>query len=171
MSLVALPFFLVETLHYSFAKAGLYLVPWPAAITLVAPLSGELANRVRTAFLCCIGGGLLAAGLLWLAFLPMDHRGCLFVVGMVISGVGFALFQTPNNKVLLLSAPKARSGAAGAMQGTARLAGQTLGAIITSLLLGQFMMHVALHLSLVIAAGLAALAGAISFTRASYESM
>jgi DHA2 family multidrug resistance protein-like MFS transporter len=171
MSFVALPFFLVETLHFSSAKAGLYLMPWPAAVILIAPLSGELANRVRTAFLCSIGGGLLAAGLLWVAFLPMDHQGCRFIIGTIISGIGFALFQTPNNKVLLLSAPKARSGAAGAMQGTARLAGQTLGAIITALLFGQFMMHLALHISLILAAGLAALAGAISFTRASCEPM
>ncbi len=57
-----------------------------------------------------------------------------FLVGTVIAGVGFGLFQTPNNRVLLLTAPKARSGAAGAMQGTARLLGQTFGAISMSII-------------------------------------
>jgi hypothetical protein len=44
-----------------------------------------------------------------------------FVVGTVIAGLGFGLFQTPNNRILPLSAPKARCGGAGPMLGTARL--------------------------------------------------
>ena len=49
-------------------------------------------------------------------------------------GVGFGLFQVPNNRNMLLSAPRERSGAAGGMQGTARLAGQTAGAVVMTLL-------------------------------------
>ena len=68
------------------------------------------------------------------ALSPPDPRAIAFLVGTVIAGLGFGLFQTPNNRILLLSAPKARSGAAGAMQGTARLLGQTLGGISMSII-------------------------------------
>ena len=45
----------------------------------------------------------------------------------MLSGLGFGFFQTPNNRNMLLSAPRERSGAAGGMQATARLVGQTAG--------------------------------------------
>ena len=53
---------------------------------------------------------------------------------MSLSGLGFGLFQTPNNRNMLLSAPRGRSGVAGGMQGTARRTGQTSGAVLMTLL-------------------------------------
>lgn len=44
--------------------------------------------------------------------------------------MGFGFFQSPNNRAMLGSAPKARSGGAGGMQATARLLGQTSGATL-----------------------------------------
>jgi len=52
----------------------------------------------------------------------------------MLCGLGFGLFQVPNNQNMFLAAPRERSGAAGGMQGTARLAGQTAGAIVMTLL-------------------------------------
>ena len=49
---------------------------------------------------------------------------------MALCGAGFALFQSPNNHTIVTSAPLHRSGAASGMLGTARLTGQTLGAVL-----------------------------------------
>ncbi|WP_443749860.1 MFS transporter [Asticcacaulis solisilvae] len=167
MSYVALPFYLQHTLHMTPTQAGLYMMPWPAAVVVMAPLSGRLANRVPTAWLCAAGGALLAIGLAVVALGPGD--GTTFVIGTIAAGAGFGLFQTPNNRILLLSAPRARSGAAGAMQGTARLTGQTFGAICASILFGLVSLQAAPGFALGIAAAAAALAGAISASRAKYE--
>jgi DHA2 family multidrug resistance protein-like MFS transporter len=48
---------------------------------------------------------------------------------MAVCGIGFGLFQSPNNRTIVSSAPRNRSGAAGGMLATARLLGQTFGAI------------------------------------------
>ena len=48
---------------------------------------------------------------------------------MAVCGLGFGLFQSPNNRTIVSAAPKARSGAAGGMLATARLLGQTTGAV------------------------------------------
>jgi DHA2 family multidrug resistance protein-like MFS transporter len=169
LSYVALPFYLVHTLHMTPVQAGLYMMPWPAATAIMAPISGRLANSVKTAWLCALGGGLLAIGLLVIAISPPDPRAIAFLVGTVIAGLGFGLFQTPNNRILLLSAPKARSGAAGAMQGTARLLGQTLGGISMSIIFAVLPLSVALEFAIVMSAGCAAIAGLVSLGRARYE--
>ena len=57
-----------------------------------------------------------------------------FIWRMALCGLGFGFFQTPNNRVLLSSAPRSRSGAAGGMLATARLLGQALGAAAVAIL-------------------------------------
>lgn len=169
LSYVALPFHLQHALNMTPARAGLYMMPWPTAVAVVAPIAGKLADRVKTAWLCGAGGGLLAIGLAVAGLSPPDPSGTIFVVGTVVAGAGFGLFQTPNNRILLLSAPKARSGAAGAMQGTARLVGQTFGAISMSLVFGLTPLATAPNVALALAAVCAALAGFVSLRRARHE--
>ena len=53
---------------------------------------------------------------------------------MALCGAGFGLFQSPNNHIIYTSGPLNRSGAASGMLGTARLTGQSLGAVILALI-------------------------------------
>jgi len=169
LSTIALPFYLQHSLHMTPVLAGLYMMPWPAATAIIAPISGRLANRVKTAWLCAIGGALLAAGLLVAIFGPSNPGAVAFLMGTVMAGLGFGLFQTPNNRILLLSAPKIRSGAAGAMQGTARLLGQTLGGISMSVIFATLPGEVSLQFAILMASVCAAIAGMVSLSRARYE--
>jgi DHA2 family multidrug resistance protein-like MFS transporter len=169
LSYIALPFYLQHTLHMTPVAAGLYMMPWPVATAMIAPVSGRLANRVKTAWLCAVGGALLAVGLLVAVLTPQDTRGIAFLIGTVVAGVGFGMFQTPNNRILLLSAPKSRGGAAGAMQGTARLLGQTLGGISMSIMFALFPLSAALQVAVITSAGCAVTASLVSLGRARYE--
>ena len=83
---------------------------------------------------------------------------------MALCGAGFGLFQSPNNRMMLTAAPRARAGAAGGMLGTARLTGQTLGAVGTAILLHLFG-NPGEVIGLWVAAGSAALAAAFSLSR------
>jgi DHA2 family multidrug resistance protein-like MFS transporter len=169
LGLIALPFYLQHRLGMTATEAGLYMMPWPAAVAVIAPISGRLANRVKTAWLCAAGGALLAVGLASVGLSPAGADRTIFIVGTVIAGLGFGLFQTPNNRILLLSAPKARSGGAGAMQGTARLTGQTFGAIAMAVVFGVVPLASAPEVALVLAAAAAALAAAVSLGRVRHE--
>lgn len=169
LGLLALPFYLQHKLGMMATQAGLYMMPWPTAVAVIAPISGWLANRVKTAWLCATGGALLATGLGAVGLLPADPHGTTFIISTVIAGLGFGLFQTPNNRVLLLSAPKARSGAAGAMQGTARLSGQTFGAIVMAVIFEVVPLASAPEVALTLAAAFAGLATVISIGRVRHE--
>jgi DHA2 family multidrug resistance protein-like MFS transporter len=68
-----------------------------------------------------------------LATLPTDPRVASIVVCMAICGVGFGMFQAPNLKALMSSAPSERSGGASGVIAVARLLGQTSGAALVAL--------------------------------------
>jgi DHA2 family multidrug resistance protein-like MFS transporter len=164
--IVALPFYLQHELGQSVWMTGLYMTPWPLAVAVAAPLAGRLATHVPTAWLCAAGGVCLATGLALAALWPL--QGNLRPLGLLtlLCGLGFGLFQVPNNQNMFLSAPRERSGAAGGMQGTARLAGQTMGAILMTLLFTLTSAASAPRLGLGIAAALALAAGLVSVLRA-----
>lgn len=163
-AMVALPFFLQQTYGFDAVHTGLLLTAWPAVIILVAPLAGWLVERVHAGLLGGIGLAVMAAGALLLALLPAGATALDFVLRMLLCGAGFALFQSPNNSVLIASAPPERSGAASGMLATARLIGQTVGAAMMALLfhtLGSGAPRAAMYL----AAAFAATAAAVSFAR------
>ena len=54
------------------------------------------------------------------------------MLAMMLAGVGFGFFQTPNNRVLIGSAPRNRAGALGGLQATTRVFGQTFGGAVVA---------------------------------------
>jgi DHA2 family multidrug resistance protein-like MFS transporter len=68
-----------------------------------------------------------------LAGLPENPTSAEIAWRMALCGLGFGFFQAPNNRSMLSTAPLARSGAAGGMLATARLTGQTIGAILAAI--------------------------------------
>ena len=137
LAFVALPFYLESRFGYSAVEMGLLITPWPIAIAFAAPLAGRLLERYPAGLLGGIGLLLFAAGLGTLALLP-DNPGIADVVWrMALSGAGFGLFQTPNNRTMIAAAPRERSGGASGMLGTARLLGQTTGAALVALFLAR----------------------------------
>ncbi len=167
--LVALPFYLQHVLGQNTFMTGLYMTPWPLATALAGPFVGRLADRVSTAWLCAGGGACMALGLLSAGLWPVHGSLVPLVPCTALCGLGFGFFQTPNNRNMLLSSPRARSGAAGGMQGTARLVGQTAGAVLMALLFTLASAATAPRLGLVIGAGLALAASAVSTLRAGRE--
>jgi DHA2 family multidrug resistance protein-like MFS transporter len=166
IAMVALPFYLQHSFRLGALATGLLITPWPLTVALAAPLSGRLAERVSTGRLCAMGGLCLSAGLAGTALLPPHGSALAIVPFMVLCGAGFGFFQTPNNHNMYLSAPRERSGAAGGMQGTARLLGQTTGAVTLSLLLMFLPVDIAPRIGFALGAVLTLLAGLVSLLRA-----
>jgi len=163
MALVSLPFE-IQRIGHTAVETGLLMTPWPAALAVAAPIAGRLADRYPAGILGGIGLTTLGAGLLLLAFFPAGGGSPDFVWRMALCGVGFGMFQTPNNRALLSSAPRSRSGAAGGMLGTARLLGQTLGAAGVAIWFRMYPGYGS-NYTLLTAAGIALAAALISLLR------
>ena len=138
LAYIALPFLFLGAYGRSHAEAGLLITAWPLGVVLTAPIAGRLIGRYADGLLGGIGLALLATGLALLAFLPA-HPGNLDIAWrMALCGIGFGLFQSPNNHTIVTSAPPQRAGGASGMLGTARLTGQTLGAVMLASLFSSW---------------------------------
>jgi DHA2 family multidrug resistance protein-like MFS transporter len=138
LAFVSLPFLIEDFLHRSAVQTGFLLTPWPIAVAIVAPISGALADRFSAAILGGIGLVFLAIGLLALSLLRSDAGDLDIAWRMMICGMGFGFFQAPNNRTMISSAPRNRSGAAGGMLATARLTGQTAGTTMVAIFLAAW---------------------------------
>jgi DHA2 family multidrug resistance protein-like MFS transporter len=133
---VALPFFFQDVIGRSQVETGLLMTPWPVTVAMIAPIAGRLADRYPAGILGSIGLGVLTVGFLLLALLPAQPGDANIIWRMAVCGFGFGFFQSPNNRAIVSSAPRERSGSAGAIQGTSRLLGQTIGAAMVALVFG-----------------------------------
>lgn len=166
-SMVALPFYLQHELGQNTLTTGLYMTVWPLTVAMAAPFAGRLADRLSTAWLSAAGGLCLATGLGVAALWPLKGDPLLLIPLTTLCGLGFSLFNVANNRNMFLSAPNERSGAAGGMQGTARLFGQTAGAVIMTLLFTIASADAAPQIGLGIGAVLTFVAGLVSMLRVS----
>jgi MFS transporter, DHA2 family, multidrug resistance protein len=133
LAFVSLPFFFESALHRGQVETGLMMTPWPLAVGIGAPIAGRLADKVSAAVLGAGGLLVLCVGLALLAGLPANPSWGEIAWRMALCGLGFGFFQAPNNRSMLSAAPLSRSGAAGGMLATARLTGQTIGAILAAI--------------------------------------
>ncbi len=162
--IISMPFTLETVLHRSAVATGLLITPWPLAIVAVGPFVGRLSDRYPVAVLSSAGLSLTACGFLALWLMPARPADADIAWRIALAGAGFGLFQPPNNRAMLLTAPATRAGSASGMISVARLLGQTTGAMLVAMtfaLLG----HAANQACLGLAALTAAAASATSLSR------
>lgn len=136
LAFVSLPFFFETVLQRDPVQTGFLLAPWAIVVAAAAPIAGRLSDRIAPGLLGGLGLLLLSAGMASLALLQADASVASIVWRMALCGAGFGLFQSPNLKALMSSAPPERSGGASGMVALARISGQALGAALVALCFG-----------------------------------
>ncbi|WP_163577901.1 MFS transporter [Halomonas faecis] len=127
LAFVALSFLYQQEMGFSPLQTAWLFTPWPLAIMLVGPLAGRLADRVNPSVLSSIGLVLLIGGLIALARLEAQAGIVDGLWRTALCGLGFGLFQPPNNREMMASVPRERSANASGVMSTMRTVGQSLG--------------------------------------------
>lgn len=134
LAFIGLPFLLHDDFKLDLVTSGLLLCTWPVAGAIVSPLAGRLSDRNPASKVSVIGIMVVAGGLMLLSRSTRSTAHLLIVAYLALCGVGFSLFQLPNNRDILGQVPKDRAGAAGAMMALTRVAGQSLGATLAAVI-------------------------------------
>ncbi len=161
--MLSLPFRLEEGYGFDPQTVGLLLLPFPLTMLVISPLAGWMSDRIAATKLGVTGMSIVTIGMLLIAFMPEDVSKEGIGARLAFTALGFGLFFSPNTRLLISRAPRERAAAAGGVQSTARLFGQTLGAVLVGVLLaGGWGMGPA---PMLFACALAFVAAACSVTR------
>ena len=130
---VALPILFQTGLGYSQVEAGFLVTPWPVTLAVMTLVAAPMADRVSPGLLGGAGLLVVAGGLALLTTLSPAVGMIGIAWRLVLCGIGFGFFQSPNMKAIMSSAPLHRSGGAGGILATSRLLGQSIGAALVAM--------------------------------------
>jgi EmrB/QacA subfamily drug resistance transporter len=106
--------------------AGLILIWQPVVMAIFSPVAGRLSDKIEPRIVSSIGMALTAVGLLMLYFLKNSTEIFYIIICLVIIGLGFALFSSPNMNAIMSSVEKRYLGIASGTLSTMRVVGQAL---------------------------------------------
>lgn len=132
LAFVALPFYFQNTMGLDMVQTGALLTPWSVVVAMMAPVAGRLSDRISPATLGVVGLLILGTGLMSLDMLSAHASTVGVALRLCVCGLGFGLFQSPNQKAIMSSAPKERNSGASGVVAAARLIGQAGGAALVA---------------------------------------
>ncbi len=119
--------------------AGLILLVQPVVQVLLSPLAGQLSDRVEPRIVASAGMALTSIGLFFFSRFNSQSPIALVVANLLLLGLGFAFFSSPNTNAVMSSAPKAYYGVASSILGTMRLLGQSFSMAIVTVIFNLYL--------------------------------
>ena len=130
--LFILPIIMINGLELTAWDAGLALGAAALATLLISPVAGNLSDRIGPEKLCMSGALLTGFGYMLLFLVNADSGAFEIIPAMIFIGGGTGLFFSPNNNLMLSSAPPERAGMVSGLFGVYRQSGYALGFAITA---------------------------------------
>jgi drug resistance transporter, EmrB/QacA subfamily len=132
------PFYLENIRQFTALLSGLLFLPMPLATMIAAPVSGGISDRFGGKYITSAGAFIMACGLFMLSFLGSESHFVYIVSAMVVCGIGFGMFQTPNNSAIMGSVPPQNRGTASGTLATMRNTGMVMGVAVSGALFSCF---------------------------------
>jgi len=123
---VLLSLYLQYIQGFSAASAGLILVAQPVVQTIFSPVAGRLSDRIEPRVVATAGMALTALGLSFFIFLTPATPLYVIVLSLMVLGLGYGFFSSPNTNAIMSSAHTKHLGIASGMVATMRSLGQLL---------------------------------------------
>jgi len=117
---------------FSAQAAGFILLIQPVLMAIVSPYAGRLSDRFEPQIVASIGMSLTAVGLAVLVTIDYNTSIWLIAGVLLLQGLGFALFGSPNMNAVMSSVDRRFYGVASSTTGTMRLVGQALSMALVS---------------------------------------
>lgn len=130
-----LPFYLQDTLKLSSLMSGFILMCVPIAMVIVAPISGALSDKIGSEGLTFLGLFIVSVSQLLFILIGLKTTISYLVILTLLAGTGVALFQSPNNSIIMSSVEHNHLGIAGSINSLARNIGMVTGLSLSTTIL------------------------------------
>jgi EmrB/QacA subfamily drug resistance transporter len=123
---------------YTPQEAGMILVSQPIMQAIFSPLAGRLSDRIEPRIIASIGMALTALGLFFFIFVDQETKITFIIGSLILLGLGFALFSSPNTNAVMSSVEKRFYGVASGTLGTMRTTGMMFSMGVTMMIFAIF---------------------------------
>lgn len=183
---ILLPFYFQQIKGLTPAQTGWVLLPQPITVAIVAPLSGILSDRFDSRRIGTIGLLLVSFSAFLMSGFNLYTTAIMITLTQILTGLGHAVFQTPNSSLIMGNVPPGKRGIAAGMMASMRNIGMIFGTAISGAIFTSRQAHLMVQLestglarqalldqsfiggfrtALLFSSGLALLAAIISLTR------
>lgn len=138
-NVVLMSLFLQSIKGLTASQAGVILMAQPASMAVLSPLMGRLSDKVEPRILASSGMALIAISLFILARLNVDSSMTFVVGALLLTGVGFSLFSSPNVNAIMGSVEPRHYGSASGAVATTRVIGQLSSMVVVTLAISLVM--------------------------------
>lgn len=125
-------------------SAGLILITTPLVMALVSPFAGTISDKINPYILSSLGMTFVTIAIGILYFLNESTPLYLVISSMVLQGLGFGLFSSPNSNIIMGSVNPEDTSSASAILSAVRVIGQTISLGILTVVFSLFMGNVAI---------------------------
>lgn len=124
--------YLQVVMEYSSQTAGIIMISQPIIMAVLSPVAGRFSDKVSPFRMSSAGMALCAAGTSIFIFIGRDTPLAVIIAALVITGLGFSLFSSPNTNAVMSCVDKHDYGVASSILATMRSIGHTLSMVIVT---------------------------------------
>ena len=126
--------YLQVVMGFTSQTAGFILITQPVIMAILTPRMGRLSDKRSPFVLSSIGMGFCALGTLFYLFINEETPLGVIVAALVITGIGFSFFSSPNTNAIMSCVEKKDYGIATSVLNTMRSIGQTTSMVIVTII-------------------------------------
>lgn len=131
--------YLQVVMGYSSQTAGLIMIFQPIVMAVLSPIMGRLSDKFSPFKMSSIGMGFCAAGAAIFIFIGQETSLAMIIIALLVTGLGFSLFSSPNTNAVMSCVDKSEYGVASSILATMRSIGHTLSMVIVTIIVSRFM--------------------------------
>lgn len=124
---IIMPFYLQDARQFSPGMAGLLLTVIPLITAVMGPVSGTVSDHIGSELPTMIGLIFTTLGLALMTMLGINTSIATIILFLAVIAVGSALFQSPNNSLVMGSVSREELGLVGSLAGLVRNMGMSVG--------------------------------------------
>ena len=127
-----MPFFIINVMGYSPARAGLLMAPGALCMAVLGPISGRLSDRFGSRITATVGQAFEVAALFSLSRISPDSSAVYVLVCLLLAGMGSGFFNASNGTAIMSYQEPSRMGIVAALLNVIRTSANITGIAIAT---------------------------------------